>query len=142
MKIIRIEHKVTKTGVYTTAQRPETLRRIIRTNFTFGDKHPTPEKDSLFVENALLRYPAAHDSYWGLSIYKIKFLKFGFADKNQLRAWFYDDGVFRLMHDANFHIVEIEVKDAIIGHTQVAYDSTDDIISQTEHNILEYLNIK
>lgn len=147
MKIIRIEHKTKKTGVYTTVGRPPELSDKIWSEFTFGERHPTPERDSLFVENLRLRYPKKFTKEFGdidafCSMSAFKFLKYGFDSIKQLRAWFCSDEIFVLMNNHNYHIVEIEVEDVIIGHTQVAYDTNDEILSQTEHDILDYLNIK
>lgn len=135
--IIRLEHPKTGKGVYTSyGEKTQDLQEILKYKFAQDEiRHPTPTKDSLLVANLLNR---------GIDI-EFRCLPerfvFGFANKEQCRAWFFSDVVLQLIHECGFKLYEIESEKVVFGNTQVCV-ATDEIDNKTAFDVLEYFGLE
>lgn len=96
-------------------------------------RHPMPYEDSLLRENM-------RSSFLEEDLYDISNYIFGFTSLEQLRCWIYSDSWLKDLHYRGFilSIYEVEDEKALVGHTQVIFIRSSDVV---KYSIEEYFNL-
>lgn len=141
MKILRLHLKGNlKKGIYRSLvfNAYEALQSELLDQYSTPTRHPSPCFDSLLGEN-LIELDAAKEGFFGPNLTNYNFF-FGFKDRRQLRAWFYNDEILERM--AEFvAISEVEAGTVAEGNAQVAFDITT-VTKSKEFPLLKYLERK
>lgn len=101
--------------------------------------HPAPRNDSKLVKN--LRAKCKGSGRIFDVDFEITSYKFGFDSEKQLLRWIYKNEWLEGLNRKGIvlAIYECDAEDVIVGHTQTIFKN---YISKTQHNILEYFNLK
>ncbi len=129
-KVYRLEHRITRFGVYNDASSREVIL-----NDEFGDtlvNWPLPQNDALFVKNSKM-------DQWDIGTSRFNGLwRFGFDSLSQLFKWFNNEQLLLEIAKRNVVLRVYDCFDVIVGNSQVMFSSNYHFVA----NIIDTLEIK
>ncbi|MGZ8887974.1 MAG: hypothetical protein ACXW1D_00280 [Halobacteriota archaeon] len=98
------------------------------------ERHPTPYNDDRLMSNLFQKSG---------SRYEFSEFHFRFSSLDQLRRWFFEDKILRMMHDRGVVVSEYVCHwdDVVHGHTQAIF-LREKAKRHTQYGILEYFGLR